>query len=206
MKGFLSQRGVSMVQTMVAVAIMGGLAVVSMRIMDNVSKSGASLQTKMDEFSLIDSISLVLRSPRHCRVSLVGEGPFGEIEDPIIFKKSDVDDPNNPDEGLDVSFYFTDQVGEERVLKLANGANNPGEQDKSTQGKIKINSIKMFFPLPVEKNDPSRKDYRDTPAHTDIAEIRLLLNRDGRPPIIKKYYVQMTLSTITGLTTLVGCS
>lgn len=203
-----NQKGMSLVQSMIAVGVMGGLALMSAKIMDNMAKSNSSLQTKMDESSLIQEIALVVQNPQHCRVSLAGPGPAGSPTNPVTFKKSSADEPDKTNEGLDIAFYFADQTGEGRARKLVNGDNlspsNPSD-DLSIKGAVKVKSIKLYFPNTVNAKNPSVKNYPDSANHTDIGEIRVLIERKGKSDIMKRYSLDLSLSTSAGVTTIKGC-
>lgn len=162
------QKGFSLVQVMVVIGILGGLSIAFMQITRNMGQVRTSFQSASDEFELKTSIRMLLDDERHCRVSLAGNGPQGSPSSPVIFNKVDIDED---DEGLDIALYLSNQAGDTRTVKKFNGANNPGSDDQSKYGKLRIQSIKLMM------NNGTGSNYTDSPAHNDIGVIRVVVQK-----------------------------
>ncbi len=128
-------------------------------------------QTNSDEVEFETSVRLLLNDEKHCRVSLAGNGPSGVPSDPVVFKKSEIDDETA--EGLDIALYFANQAGDQRTLKKFNGQDNPGTDDKSKFGKLTIKSLKLIMNNPTGAG----ADYNNSSAHNDIGIIRAVLSK-----------------------------
>lgn len=164
----LNNRGFSLASVLVAAGMVGGLAIAVMQLTKNVSDSGRMAESQAGAMELRTSIRMILDNRNYCRISLAGEGPAGSPTTPITFAKSDIDEET---EGLDIALYLSDQVGTSRTLKKYNGENNPDTEDKSAVGKLKIKSIKLIM------NNGTGSDYTDSPSHTDMGIIRVLLEK-----------------------------
>ncbi len=165
---------------MVAVGIVGGLSVVVMRIIDNVSTAQIGIDSKASEIELVSSIRMALDDDKHCKVSLQN----------LTFKKSDIDEDG---EGLDISLFLADQTGTVKVNKLFNGENNPGTTDKSKFDNLKIKSLKLLA------NNGTGANYADSASHSDIGTVRAVISKrissSKRRDITKDFMVRLQLST-----------
>lgn len=188
-----NQKGFSLIQITVAMGLLGGLALLSMQIMDSVKKNALKMNSLNEEVSIVNQINLILSHPKHCRISLAGEGPEGNPNNPVTFKKQNVDEEQKNNEGIDVSFYFADSTGEKRAREL------------SVSPIVKIKSAKLYLPNRVDKDKPSKLNYDNSLSHTDFGEIVVTLDRMHSNSIKKRFGVSVWLETKSSKTTILGC-
>lgn len=137
--------GMSLISIMIASAMMAGLAVVGLKLTDNINLGKKLAGSSADEFELSISARMLLNNPNFCKVSLEG----------MTFEKSDIDFSNNlidetinfssTDEGLDIELWYSNPAGDTRTHKKYNGADNPGSNDKSKYGNLDINTLKLVM-------------------------------------------------------------
>lgn len=185
-----NENGISLVQVLIAAGLLGVLSLVLMQLMKNFNDSQSFAQSKSDELDLKNSIRMILNDEKFCRVSFAGEGPSGNPTNPVTFKKKNIDQDN---EGLDVSLYFSNQSGDQRTIKKFNGANNPGTDDKSLFGNLKIKSMKLIM------NNGSGSNYNNAPLHHDIGVLRLIIEKkistDKKREMTMDFDINLSLST-----------
>ncbi len=168
-----NNKGFTLVQVIVVAGLMGVLSLAFMQMTKNMSDQQNFAESKNDELELKSSIHLLLNDKRHCRVSLAGNGEKGNPENPVIFKKSEND---NETEGIDISLYNSNIEGTSRTLKKFNGANNPGDNDKSKFGKLTIKSMKLIFNNP-DADGALNWDYEDSSSINDVAILRVVIEK-----------------------------
>lgn len=168
-----NDKGFSLAQVMVAAGLLGVLSLVFMQLTKNMSDQQSFAQSKNDELEIATSVRQLLNDERYCRVSIAGNGEKGDPETPVTFKKSENDQDS---EGIDIALYASNVDGIKRTIKKFNGANNPGELDKSKFGKIKIKSMKLIFNN-SDADGNLNWDYDDSPSTNDIATLRVVLEK-----------------------------
>ena len=200
----INSRGFSLVEVLVAVGMMGGLSLLFMRFSSNVSQTQMWMENSQEKLNLRSYIQMILREPKFCRVSLAGSGALGIPDNPVIFKKVDIDEIGN--EGLDISLYYSDPSGVQRGLKRFNGMNNPGDdEDRSFSGKLKIKTLKLIM------NNPPLVNYTESTSHTDFgvirAEIIERLSKDTERISFMEFPLKIWMKTNSlGESTILGCS
>lgn len=85
-KLFLNQQGISLVQTMVAMGLAGGLAVFLMRLTGNMQKVQKYTEVKSNEIELFGRIGTYLRLQEPCNSAVMGFRP-GETFDILQFNE-----------------------------------------------------------------------------------------------------------------------
>lgn len=166
-----NQKGFSFIQVMIAAALLGGLSLVSMQLVKNISNVQNILEAKSDEMDLRAAMEMILRNESFCRVSIAGDGAGA----PTTFHKIDVDDTDNEDEGLNISLWYANQAGNTRTQKKLNGQNNPEGDDKSTFGKLKIRTLKLYM-----NNNPASGpavNYPNSANHNDMGLVRAVVEK-----------------------------
>ncbi len=168
---FYNQKGFSLIQVLVASAILGGLSLTFMRLMGNMQQAQNSIQSKGDETELYTSIRMILENEKFCRVSLAGNGNPETSLVPITFEKKDIDDSSvGTLEGLDVSLYLSNQEGDTRTLKKFNGADNVIGVDKHKFGSLSITSLRLIMNNPTT---PPNQNYGNGTNQSDTGIIRV---------------------------------
>ncbi len=191
-----NQRGFSLVQVMVASAMLGGLALGVMHIMSNITTAQNMARIIEDKMSLGNEIRMILNNENFCRVSLVGNGPQGEPNNPIVFKKSDID---SLVDAIDVEFFISNQKGNKRSIKKFSGV----DPIKSKYGRLKIKSIKLTMNNPIETEDEEKEDcgedYCPSLLHSDIGLLQIILEETlGREKVRQttlKYNLNVDMKT-----------
>ncbi len=199
----IRSKGFSLVEVLVAVGMLGGLSLMFMRFSSNVAQTQRWMENGQEKLNLRSYIQMILREPKFCRVSLAGEGALGTPDTPVLFKKEEIDEIAS--EGLDISLYYADPSGIKRGLKRFNGMNNPGDEDKSFAGGLRIKSLKLVM------NNPPLVNYIESPSHTDFgvvrAEIVEKLSKDSDRTSYMDFPLKIWMKTDGfGETTVLGCS
>jgi prepilin-type N-terminal cleavage/methylation domain-containing protein len=163
-----NEKGFTLVEIIIAAGLLGFLALIATKLIGNMAQGARHVGTQYDESELRRSVSNILRDERYCRVSLAGDGPVDNPTSPVTFNKIDIDED---DEGLDVSFFISNQVGDARTTKKFNGLNNIGSLDKSKLGKIKIKEIKLIM------NNSTGSNYTDALVHYDLGLLRVVITK-----------------------------
>lgn len=187
---FHNERGFSLVQVLVVAGLLGGLSLVFMQLMKNLGQAQNFAESKSDEIELKSSIRMILNDERFCRVSLAGNGPSGSPSSPVVFEKQNIDEDA---EGLDIALYLSNQAGDARTLKKFNGENNPGTDDKSNFGKLKIKTLKLIM------NNGIGSNYADSSSHNDVGKISATIEKKnsstGTREVVMDFNVNVEMST-----------
>ena len=197
--------GFTLIQVMVASSILGIITLVFTQLTKNMSDSDNYYRGQAEELELKHLIGNIIKNKNNCRISLAGNGPIGTPENPVKFMKTNVDQDH---EGLDVSLYLANQNGDRRTKKKFNGADNPGNNDKSKFGKVRILSMKLIFNNPTAS---SNTNYIESSGHSDEAVLRVKVKRKLTNNRIKEsninFYLTVGMSTDgSGESTIKSCS
>lgn len=187
-----NQVGFTLIQVVVAIGLLGGVALVFMQLMKNMGQAQSMVKTVADEIELKTEIRMILDDERYCRISLKDNS----------FQKKDVDEIDKTTEGLDISLHLSNQAGDTKTLKKFNGANNVGAEDKSQFGNITINTLKLYMnnPTGAGPNYPSGTN------QSDFGIIRAIIKkRDSQISKILDFSVKVTFSTTSGITQIISC-
>jgi hypothetical protein len=76
----INQRGFSLVQVMIAFGLMGGLAVMMMRLMDNQNKQAKSIELKSEQQEIKNIILKTLDDKTACEATFLGMSPGDDIK------------------------------------------------------------------------------------------------------------------------------
>ncbi|MAX65966.1 MAG: hypothetical protein QF441_12665 [Bacteriovoracaceae bacterium] len=182
-----NEKGFSLAQVMIAAGLLGGLSLIFMQLMKNMGQAQNFAQSKSDEIELKSSMRMILNDEKFCRVSLAGNGPSGSPSSPIVFKKKNIDEN---DEGLDIALYLSNQAGDARTLKKFNGENNPGTNDKSKFGRLKIKTLKLIM------NNGIGSNYSDSLIHTDVGVLRAVVEKKVSTTQTRKIKMDFDLNLV----------
>ena len=153
-----NQKGFSLVGVVVASGILGIMTVGFMGFMANSLDSQQRVMQFGEIQSLKNEMGMLVDSEKHCRNSLAGSGEYSQPENPITFKKKDIDEDT---EGLEVELYTSSQDGNSRGTKVFS-ATDPKLKFYST---LEILSIKLIMNSGVE--------YDLSYEHEDIGILRV---------------------------------
>ena len=199
---FKNQKGISLIQVTIAAGMLGGLALVSTQLLNNMKSGQVGVEASSDEMSLRWEVQTILNNEDFCRVSLAGLGPIGTPDTPVIFKKDEHDGENDTD-GLDIKLYLAQKNNaglESRNLKFTTHLD---DAVKGQYGKIKIEDIYLRF------NNGQGFNYPDNPGHIDIAELTMIIEKKlsltSSQQKILKFPVNVFMSTSSDDTTILGC-
>ncbi len=191
----IKQQGFSLVEVMVVLGLMGGIALVIM----NLTKQSSTLQRQSlaanDELELLNYTRNLLSKSQNCFESLkTGPSP----RTPISFKKTNIDEPDS-DEGVEIGIYQVAQNGD-IAQRLSSDSVSPVNQ----YGKLKITSIKFIM------NNGIGFNYPQDDSHSDTGIIRISYEKPmGDTQITKSSDINITTQLQTdasGTTTVQGCS
>lgn len=158
-KNFIYERGFSLVQVLIAAAMLAGLSMVSVNLIQNANNGQNNVQSNVDLLELRSLVIDLLEDPDACRVSLAGDSISGYPY--TNFKKTAVDfegvlvdksiDFKINDEGVeDIELFRVSSDKQNRAQKLFSKKNPALGIDKGTFGKIDIDQIKLVFnSLPI---------------------------------------------------------
>src|SRR5690606_6795322 len=196
----MKERGFSLVSVMIAVGLLGGVALGVMKLFDNINKSQSTAQAYADEIELRTALTQILSDERYCRVSLAGNGPHGSPITPVRFRKSNIDADT---EGLDVELFLSNQAGDTRTQKKYSGT----DTSFNKVGKLEIKSMKLIMNNPTI---PPGNDYSQSTGHSDVGEILVSYGKKvGTAERILEMRFPVTLGMSTsasGQTTILSCS
>jgi len=152
MKQFLNNKGFTLISVIIGIGLLSALVVAVMQVIGNISNAQVRANSLADEIEMKTSIRMILDNPKFCKISFAGEDP---VSSPILFEKKDIDFSgvninagssfSETSEGLNVELWYSDTTASTRTLKKFNGADNPGADDKSKYGNLKINSMKLVM-------------------------------------------------------------
>lgn len=194
----MNERGLSLLETVLAMGIMVVGALFTMRLTSNIQAANQQGNAVMDKEMLKTRMRIILSNQEHLNLSA---SKFTENE---ALKKSDVDEPfrdeNNdgdPDEGHEVIFYLADHQG--------NQLGDPIFQAGDRFGSLELNSIRLFL-----TSDIGGQDYPEALSHTDMGMIRIYLTKNINKTSQESFLdfpIGLTLSTNSiGETTVVSAS
>lgn len=202
-----NQKGFSLVGVTVAAALMGGLALMMMRIMDNINSGKIFMEAMADEDDLRSSLKILLENSKHCSISLRGK----------TFKKKEIDFDNLPisrstsnfnssSEGLDIDLWYSDMGGVNKTRKRFNGADYPGSRDLSQFGRIKIKTIKLVM---NNGNGPCSGNYCDNES-SDLGQIAILYEKPIRLGKMREqklvFDINVKMQTSSAVSTIDSCA
>ena len=156
-----NQKGFSLVGVVVASGILGIMTVGFMGFMANSLDSQQRVMQFGEIQSLKNEMGMLVDSEKHCRNSLAGSGEYSKPDNPITFKKKDIDEDT---EGLEVELYTSSQDGNSRGTKVFS-ATDPKLKFYST---LEILSIKLIM-----NKEPVGIDYDLSNEHEDIGILRV---------------------------------
>jgi|GEM_PF-3450257 len=187
--------GFTLVEIMLAVAMLGAVSLGVMKLTGNLSSIQTSSRGVVDEADLANLVNLIVTDAMDCKVSLAGNDP---VASPVIFQKINIDDIAT--EGLDVELWVADQAGTARKSKRVSAS----DANFTKFGALKMDSIKLVL------NNGSGTNYTVNPAHSDVGVLRLKYSKALSPgktkSMVKDFSLRINMSTdASGVSTILGC-
>lgn len=71
----INNNGLSLVEVIIAAALLGGLGVVAMKLKQNMSKTVATASSGSEMISITSDIRTILSNPRNCEYTFGGKNP-----------------------------------------------------------------------------------------------------------------------------------
>ncbi len=193
---FLEQdKGFSLVSVMIALGLAGAVAVLVMKLTTSINKVKVEADSNQDEAMLASTVNLILSNEKHCRLSLLGDGPYGAPDvAPVGFEKKDIDEQG---EGLDVELYFGNQVGDKRqTLKLSST-----DTKAKKFGRLEIQSIKLLM------NNGQGFNYTTSFGHSDVGVLQVNYKKPSGRDIRKDFPLNVSMITNSvGKSFIVSCN
>lgn len=194
----IKEGGFTLINVLVAAGLIGGLAVVLMNVLSNLSDGQKTLRNTADEIELRTQVRMILDDERYCRVSLAGDGEAGNPVSPVTFFKEDVDEEG---EGLEIELWLSNQAGDIRTTKKLSAS----DPNRNQVGSLEIRDMKLRFPNDTPDN------YEESIGHNDIGEIIIMaqkkINMNTTRELTFRYSVNVGMSTDdSNETTLLTCS
>ena len=194
----MNSKGFTLVETMIAVGMVGAIALGLMKLMGGVGGQQKLVQIEVDEINLLREFQSIISSEKFCRISLVGNGAPGSPDAPLEFNKSEIDD-QSAGQILNVELWYANAQGTERTQKRFSAA----DRTKKRFGVLTIDAIEFAMDNEVIG------DYPDSLDHYDIGHIHLqysYMNPKSKKETKKlKFPVFARMTTQAGFTTLHSC-
>lgn len=175
-----------MVEVMVAAAVLGAVALLGMKLTENmksVENRGAGV---MDAREALSEVRAILDNEKHCKVS------FQKADgSPLQFRKTEIDEPGK-DPGLPVELWFGNADGTARTQKKF--------FDGAELGRTKILSVRLFM------NNGKGQEYGDG-AKSDLGLVRLsyAFSGQGTKTLQRDFLINLDFKTASGTSTILSC-
>lgn len=186
-----------MVQVMIAIGLSGVLSLGVMKISENMAFIKNESEGQQEESELLLEMRLLLDNQKHCSVSLAGV-PGGT---PILFKKSDIDQP--PNEGMDVELFQAVSDASGNVVGRTKRFTGNAQDTTPTLVKhkaVKIKKISLVLP-----SEPLNEDYTPASRHTDIGRLFVLIEKNKKQKqLVLPMFVTMSTDA-SGKTKILKC-
>lgn len=148
-----NEKGMTLVNVLVAAGIIGGLGLVIMQISQNANSIQKKMDSDLEVAQLVNEIKLLLDDENSCTVSLQG----------LTFKKSKADDPSDLLEGIPLELYLPSSDGLLRGRKKISAI----DPQLSKRKNIQINSLKLYM------DGDQTGDYPESVSHKDYGTVWL---------------------------------
>lgn len=183
------QLGFSLVEIMITLGLIGGIAVLIM----NISKQGSNIQTSTmagsDEAELASVVRIILGKEANCSESL-------KILNPAF--KMDVDELDKG-EGFSIELFQVAQNGSKKII-LTSDEDSP----QSKFGKLSIKALKLAL------DNGTGSNYPTSLSHSDTGTLRITYEKpQGDGKVTKKMNIKLNISMKTDAlnkTTATSCS
>ncbi|MEX0797964.1 MAG: type II secretion system protein [Bacteriovoracaceae bacterium] len=182
-----NQNGVSLVGVMVAMGLVGGLAVTVMQVMSNMNQGLTRTTASEDELNLRTEIRMVLEDRKHCAASLSG----------YSIKKENIEQPVW-ETGEPVELWYGDKDSN-RTQKRFEGTD--------TYGKLRVGSLELFMNNGTFGNYPNSGGS----SHSDVGELFVKLTKPvsntKRRDVTIRFPLRVTMETdASGTSVISSCS
>lgn len=193
-------KGFSMVQLIVAMAILSVISLGTMRLMQNSSDGQRQIKLKAAEGDLKVAVRMILDNQKFCKASLAG----------IEFYKRDIDGYNDqPQEGQHISLWYSDSAGDRSILKFI-GTEDPNltsvDKSKTQFESLIIKSIKLQMDNPTT---PIGSNYDDGVTANDLGKIKIItekrVGKNTREQVLN-FDIDVSYETVSGKSKIISCS
>lgn len=193
------QSGFSLIQVMVAFGLAGVLAMVVMKISQNMNAVQKEAEGSQEELEFKSEVRMLLDNPKHCEASLRG----------MTFEKKLIDEPAS--EGLDVVLYQASRnppppgppvtpPDHSDHTKRFTGDQNDHSPTLVARKKVKITSIKLVLP-----SAPLNTNYAPALSFPDIGALIFTIDKNGRNKRIELPLVVTTKTDASGQSQILTC-
>ena len=182
------QKGFSLVEILIAVALLGAVSLGVMQIVKNMSNAQGNANSNLDILLLKHEILSLMNNERHCRLSLQGE----------TFKKTQIDQFLT--EGKNIEFWLSNINGTARSKKKFSGT----DATATEHGKAVIVKLQLVMDnptTPVGQNYPLGSF-----ADTGVIKIETQKKGTSRNTISSIPISISFVTDATGTSTIEGCS
>lgn len=198
---FLNQRGISLVNVIIAGGMVAAMALVLVKLSTNMQSVQNQAVGNSEELEVKNQILMILSSQKNCRISIAGTGAYGSPTPDVVFGKKQ--NRNELSEGINVEFYYANQSGTGRVKKVLSAT----DSNYNTMGKISIKELKLVMDTPT---GTASENYNESPGHEDVGHIYVTLSKDvNKKERTKKYKfpINVLLKTdSSNKSTIISCS
>jgi hypothetical protein len=183
---YINAKGFSLVSVMVSIGIAGGVALLVMKLSDNMKSVENRSTGVMDSREFLGEVRSILENERNCKLSLMKSA-----EAEHTFKKSEIDEPAK-ESGLPIELWIGNAAGTERTKKKF--------YDEAVFGKTRVKSIRLFM------DNGAKGDYPDGPL-SDLGTLKITYSFEGQgsKTLIRDFLVNVSFNTVSGLSTIKGC-
>lgn len=197
MKNNKRNKGTSLVGVLVSMGLLSAISIGVMQITQDIDSNKSMIDGVQDQGTINAYISLILKNPKHCTLSIAGEDPVGS---PVTFNKVNVDQ-DTAAEGLAVELWLGNQAGTTRTSKKLSST----DAAVNKMGKLTVTSLKLYM-----LNNPGA-NYTQSASHDDVGEVIITMDKKigaGKTReirIVHPINVQMSTDA-AGLTTINSCT
>ncbi len=199
----LGQKGMSLVGVVMAAGLLGLVSLGVMRLSSNMQFIQTQATGSMDETTLNLQASTLLGPGKHCRLNFAGKDSAGNIvADVKSFQKSQIDEPENPSEGLELELYLASPDGNALGRKVLSSSDN----EVNRHGTLAIKSIKLYMDEPVSPG-PDYPDNGGAP-FTDQGKVIITYDKKvgkGSSERTMALPISLQMQNVSGQTEIIGC-
>lgn len=198
LQNFRNDKGFSIVQVMVGIGLAGVLALVVMKISQNMSTVQNEAESSSEENELKIQLRMILDNSDHCSVSLAGLNP---ATNPVRFKKRDIDAVGS--EGMTVELYQAQKNALGQVVgRTKRFTSNASDTTPTLVRPKKIKIMSMVLNMP---NPPANTNYPQATKHSDIGSLVLMIEKNKRSKRLELPLVVTMSTNSTGDSTILQC-
>jgi hypothetical protein len=178
---FFNSKGFSLVSVMVAASLAGGVALVVMKLSENMKGIENRSAGVLDSREILTEIRSILENEKNCKLSL--RKADGQA---LTFQKSQ-------NEELPIELWIANAEGTERTLRKF--------YDGAELGRASVSSIRLLM-----NNDPLADYPEGVSSDMGVIKVSYTFQGQGQKTLIRDYLINVDIKTdSSGISTILGC-